>query len=158
VALFFNNITPNRSYPTHSRFKRCSRKNIPTTQNEKIMNCLECGEKIIGRSDKKFCNDACRNAYNNKQNKDSTNLMRNMNNKLRKNYRILVEINTDGKTKITRSKLESLGFDFDYFTNLKVYKNGSEYKFIYDYGYKLLEDDFVLIVKNQVTSTTSQKK
>lgn len=113
------------------------------------MNCLECGEKIIGRSDKKFCNDACRNAYNNKQNKDSTNLMRNINNKLRKNYRILVEVNTDGKTKIAKSKLESLGFDFDYFTNLKVYKNGSEYKFIYDYGYKLLEEDFVLIVKNQ---------
>lgn len=75
--------------------------------------------------------------------------MRNINNKLRKNYRILVEVNTDGKTKIAKSKLESLGFDFDYFTNLKVYKNGSEYKFIYDYGYKLLEEDFVLIVKNQ---------
>lgn len=113
------------------------------------MNCLECGEKIIGRSDKKFCNDACRNAYNNKQNKDSTNLMRNINNKLRKNYRILTEVNIDGKTKIAKSKLESLGFDFDYFTNIKVYKNGSEYKFIYDYGYKLLEEDFVLIVKNQ---------
>ncbi|MBP2615360.1 hypothetical protein [Chryseobacterium jejuense] len=113
------------------------------------MNCLECGEKIIGRSDKKFCNDACRNAYNNKQNKDSTNLMRNINNKLRKNYRILTEVNIDGKTKVSKSKLESLGFDFDYFTNIKVYKNGSEYKFIYDYGYKLLEEDFVLIVKNQ---------
>lgn len=113
------------------------------------MNCLECGEKIIGRSDKKFCNDACRNAYNNKQNKDSTNLMRNINNKLRKNYRILVETNIDGKTKVAQSKLESLGFDFDYFTNLKVYKNGSEYRFIYDYGYKILEEDFVLIVKNQ---------
>ncbi|SDI88530.1 hypothetical protein [Chryseobacterium jejuense] len=112
------------------------------------MNCLECGEKIIGRSDKKFCNDACRNAYNNKQNKDSTNLMRNINNKLRKNYRILTEVNIDGKTKVAKSKLESLGFDFDYFTNIKVYKNGSEYKFIYDYGYKLLEEDFVLIVKN----------
>ncbi|GAA4166563.1 hypothetical protein GCM10022217_40570 [Chryseobacterium ginsenosidimutans] len=113
------------------------------------MNCLECGEKIIGRSDKKFCNDACRNAYNNKQNKDSSNLMRNINNKLRKNYRILVEINTDGKTKIAKSKLDGLGFDFEYFTNLKVYKNGSEYRFVYDYGYKLLEEDFVLIVKNQ---------
>ncbi|BEV03334.1 MULTISPECIES: hypothetical protein [Chryseobacterium] len=113
------------------------------------MNCLECGEKIIGRSDKKFCNDACRNAYNNKQNKDSSNLMRNINNKLRKNYRILTEVNTDGKTKVAKSKLDGLGFDFDYITNLKVYKNGSEYKFIYDYGYKLLEDDFVLIVKNQ---------
>ncbi|MBV8327676.1 hypothetical protein [Chryseobacterium sp.] len=113
------------------------------------MNCLECGEKIIGRTDKKFCNDACRNAYNNKQNKDSNNLMRNINNKLRKNYRILVEVNTDGKTKVTKSKLDSFGFDFDYFTNIKIYKNGSEYRFIYDYGYKLLEDDYVLIVKNQ---------
>ncbi|KMQ69034.1 hypothetical protein ACM39_07105 [Chryseobacterium sp. FH2] len=113
------------------------------------MNCLECGEKILGRSDKKFCNDACRNAYNNKQNRNSTNLMRNVNNKLRKNYRILQEINVDGKAKTTQSKLDSLGFDFEYFTNIKVYKNGSEYKYIYDYGYKLLEDDFVLIVKNQ---------
>jgi hypothetical protein len=75
--------------------------------------------------------------------------MRNVNNKLRKNYRILLELNTDGKAKVQRSKLDGLGFDFDYFTNLKVYKNGSEYRFIYDYGYKLLEDDFVLIVKSQ---------
>ncbi|KPE50777.1 hypothetical protein [Chryseobacterium indologenes] len=112
------------------------------------MNCLECGEKIIGRADKKFCNDACRNAYNNKQNKDSNNLMRNVNNKLRKNYRILAECNTEGKAKVPKSKLDNLGFDFDYFTNLKVYKNGAEYRFIYDYGYKFLEDDFILIVKN----------
>ena len=43
--------------------------------------CLECGEKIVGREDKKFCSDSCRNAYNNKINKDSTNYMRNINNK-----------------------------------------------------------------------------
>ena len=112
------------------------------------MECIECGEKIIGRSDKKFCNDSCRNAYNNNQNKDSSNLMRNVNNKLRKNYRILNEINIEGKTKITKSKLDGLGFDFNYFTNIKVYKNGSEYKFIYDHGYKILEEDYILIVKN----------
>lgn len=112
------------------------------------MECLECGEKILGRSDKKFCDDNCRNAFNNKQNKDSTNLMRNVNNKLRRNYRILSEINTEGKTKFSKSKLDGLGFDFNYFTNIKIYKNGSEYKFIYDQGYKILEDDFVLIVKN----------
>ncbi|MBW7674700.1 hypothetical protein [Chryseobacterium chendengshani] len=112
------------------------------------MNCLECGEKIIGRSDKKFCNDACRNAYNNKQNKDSSNLMRNVNNKLRRNYRILSETNIEGKTKISKSKLGGLGFDFNYFTQIKVYKNGSEYKFVYDQGYKILDDDYILIVKN----------
>lgn len=112
------------------------------------MNCLECGEKIIGRSDKKFCNDACRNAYNNKQNKDSSNLMRNVNNKLRRNYRILNETNIDGKTKVAKSKLDGLGFDFNYLTQIKTYKNGSEYKFVYDQGYKILDEDFILIVKN----------
>ncbi len=110
-------------------------------------NCLECGDKIIGRSDKKFCNDGCRNAYNNKNNKDSTNLMRNINNKLRKNHRILCEINTDGKTKTTKQKLISNGFDFEYFTQLITYKNGSEYSFVYEQGYKFLEDDWILLVK-----------
>lgn len=112
------------------------------------MECLECGEKIIGRSDKKFCNDACRNAFNNKQNKDSTNLMRNVNNKLRKNHRILEELNIEGKTKVSKAKLDGLGFDFNFFTNIKVYKNGSEYKFVYDQGYKMLEDNYFLLVKN----------
>ena len=51
--------------------------------------CLECGAKIVGRIDKKFCSDACRNAYNNRINKDSKNLIRNTNNRLRRNYRIL---------------------------------------------------------------------
>ncbi len=111
-------------------------------------NCLECGDKIIGRSDKKFCNDGCRNSYNNKNNKDSSNLMRNVNNKLRKNYRILSEINTEGKTKTTKQKLLSNGFDFEYFTQLITYKNGSEYRFVYEQGYKFLEDDWILLVKN----------
>ena len=66
-----------------------------------IKTCPECNEKIIGREDKKFCSDGCRNSYNNKINKDSTNYMRNVNNKLRKNYRILSELNTDGKSKAT---------------------------------------------------------
>ena len=112
------------------------------------MECLECGEKIIGRSDKKFCNDACRNAFNNKQNKDSSNLMRNVNNKLRRNYRILSEANTEGKTKISLTKLTGLGFDFNFLTQIKVYKNGSEYRFVYDQGYKILDTDYVLLVKN----------
>ena len=80
-----------------------------------MKNCLECGEKIVGREDKKFCSDGCRNAYNNKINKDSNNYMRNINNKLRKNYRILSELNTEGKSKTTRAKLFSKGFDFDFF-------------------------------------------
>lgn len=113
------------------------------------MKCLECGDEIHGRSDKKFCSDGCRNAFNNKNNRDTTNLMRNINNKIRKNYRILADLNfVEGKTKSTRTKLTAAGFSFDYFTHFRVYKNGAEYRFIYDIGYKFLEDDFILLVKN----------
>ena len=37
--------------------------------------CPECGEKIVGRTDKKFCSDGCRNTYNNRMNKDQKNFL-----------------------------------------------------------------------------------
>lgn len=114
-------------------------------------NCPECGEKIVGREDKKFCSDACRNAYNNKINKDTNNFMRNINNKLRKNYRILAELNVEGKTKTTRSKLAGKGFDFDYFTNLLHTKTGNTYYFIYEQGYMPLENDYYILVRKEIS-------
>ena len=112
-----------------------------------MKNCLECEEKIVGREDKKFCSDGCRNAYNNKMNKDNTNLMRNINNKLRKNYRILCELNTDGKAKTNRTKLLARGFDFEFFTSIYNTKTGNTYYFLYDQGYRVLEDDYFMLVK-----------
>lgn len=109
--------------------------------------CLECEDKIMGREDKKFCSDGCRNTYNNKINKDQNNLMRNINNKLRKNYRILTEINTEGKIKTTRTKLISKGFDFDFFTSIYKTKNGNMYYFLYDQGYMELENENYILVK-----------
>ncbi|UUV22112.1 hypothetical protein [Paenimyroides aestuarii] len=110
-------------------------------------NCLECGEKIIGREDKKFCNDSCRNTYNNKLNKDTTNFMRTVNYTLRKNYRILCENNPDGKTKINRKKLLDLGFDFSLFTSIYTTKSNVTYYFVYDQGYMLIEHDWLVLVK-----------
>ncbi len=114
-----------------------------------MKNCLECGEKIIGREDKKFCSDGCRNAYNNKINKDSTNLMRNINNKLRKNYRVLSDLNPEGKAKTSRTKLLSKGFDFEFFTSIYTTKTGNVYYFLYDQGYMAIENEgFVLVKKD----------
>ena len=103
----------------------------------------------MGREDKKFCSDGCRNAFNNKINKDSTNFMRNVNNKLRKNYRILSELNTEGKSKTTRMKLMSKGFDFEFFTSILNTKTGNTYYFLYDQGYRILEDDYYMLVKKE---------
>ncbi|SNY95335.1 DUF2116 family Zn-ribbon domain-containing protein [Flagellimonas pacifica] len=112
--------------------------------------CLECGEKLIGRVDKKYCSDHCRNAYNNKLNKDSKNLVRNINNRLRKNYRILASFPLkDGKTTTTKMRLMDKGFDFEYITNLYTTKKGSTYYFLYDLGYLPLDNDRYMIVKRE---------
>lgn len=110
-------------------------------------NCLECRQKISGRTDKKYCSDHCRNAYNNRLNKDSKNLIRNINNKLRKNYRILAELNPKGKTRTTKIRLLERGFDFEYFTHLYTTRSGTVYYFLYDLGYLPLENDSYMIVK-----------
>ena len=109
--------------------------------------CLECGEKIVGRTDKKFCSDYCRNSWNNKMNKDSNNLVRNVNNRLRKNYRILCELNPEEKTKATKAKLLAKGFSFEYFTSIYTTKTGTVYYFVYDQGYLPLEGDYYALVK-----------
>lgn len=109
--------------------------------------CLECGEKIVGRTDKKFCSDACRNSYNNTINKDHKNLIRNTNNWLRKNYRILETLNPEQKTKVSRAKLIEKGFDFNYFTSIYTTKAGTIYYFVYDQGYLPLEGDYYALVK-----------
>jgi hypothetical protein len=109
-------------------------------------NCLDCGEKIKGRSDKKFCNDQCRNNYNNHLNSDTNNLVRNINNILRKNRRVLEELNPEKKTKIHRDKLIERGFSFQYITNVSKTRNGNTYYFCYEQGYLPLENDFYLLV------------
>nr|WP_297911846.1 hypothetical protein [uncultured Allomuricauda sp.] len=112
--------------------------------------CLECGEKIIGRVDKKYCSDYCRNSYNNRLNRDSKNLLRNINNRLRKNYRILSNYSlTNGKATTTKSSLKDKGFDFDYITHLYTTKKGTVYYFLYDFGYLPLDNDRYIIVKRE---------
>lgn len=78
--------------------------------------------------------------------------MRNVNNRLRKNYRILSEINVEGKTKTTRAKLSGKGFDFEHFTNLLNTKNGNTYYFVYEQGYMPLENDYYILVRKDISS------
>ena len=85
--------------------------------------CLECERPVFGRVDKKFCSDGCRNAYNNKNKAAATNYIRNVNNLLAKNRRILLAFNPSGKAKKHRDQLLKKGFDFEYFTHIYTTKN-----------------------------------
>ena len=108
--------------------------------------CIECSNILRGREDQKFCSAECRVAHNNKRNRDSTNYMRNVNNILRKNRRILKDLNPDGKGKTHRDKLVAKGFNFNFFTNTYTTKKGSVYYFCYEQGYLALEKNFYMLV------------
>ena len=92
----------------------------------------------------------CRNAFNNKQNSDTTNYVRNVNNSLRKNRRILETTLKGEKVTVPKQKLVDRGFNFSYYTNQVVTRNNHTYTFVYEFGYLPLEDkDLILIVKRQ---------
>ena len=113
--------------------------------------CFACNKPVKGRTDKKFCNDYCRNNYNNQLKADHNNLVRNVNNTLGKNRRILENIINEGEelAKATKEKLLENGFHFKYMTHTYTNKKGSTYFFCYDYGYLPLEQGWYLIVKRK---------
>ena len=111
--------------------------------------CLLCEKPLKGRSDKKFCDDYCRAAYNNDLKSAANNNIRNVNNALGKNRRILESLLPEGEqmVKANRDKLLHLGFQFKYMTHTYTNQKGNVYHFCYEYGYLPLENNWFLIVK-----------
>lgn len=127
------------------------------TETKKL--CLECGDALRGRADKKFCNDFCRNAYNNRQNTEQNNFMRQVNGILRRNRRIL-----DGHIKtgeemgrVTGQRLLGEGYDFKYHTHQIANKKGQVYTFCYDLGFLPLDNDWLLVVRRLSKQENEEK-
>ena len=111
--------------------------------------CLQCNKKIVGRSDKKFCDSYCRNSYNNRIVKKKEKMILGINSVLRKNRTILKSINPEGKTTVRAEYLKIAGFDFRYFTHIYASGSGNIYRFCYDYGYLIVDDDKILVINWQ---------
>jgi predicted nucleic acid-binding Zn ribbon protein len=116
-------------------------------QNEQI--CENCGKKLTGRIDKRFCDDVCRNIFHNQQKTDEATFIKPINAILRKNRRVLITLNTNGKTKVHKDALQKAGFNFAYYTHQFTTKKGSTYIFCYEQGYLSLDNDWYMLVVNQ---------
>lgn len=118
-------------------------------QQKETKPCRLCEKPLKGRSDKKFCDDYCRAAYNNELKSAANNYIRNVNNALGKNRRILENLLPEGEAtaKANRDKLIEKGFQFKYHTHQYSTKNGKTYFYCYEYGYLPLENNWFLIVK-----------
>ncbi|MFN8241855.1 MAG: hypothetical protein U0X39_14030 [Bacteroidales bacterium] len=105
--------------------------------------CLDCGDVLHGRADKKFCSDQCRNNFNNRQNRDSNNFVRNVHGLLRKNRRILGDLYNEGKTRVHKDALYALGYNFSFFTHSIKTRDGKQFNYCFEYGFHEGKDEFV---------------
>ena len=111
--------------------------------------CLNCNLPVVGRTDKKFCDDACRSTYHSKSERIDADYVKQINSRLKHNRKILMALNPDGKAKVSRKEMLTRGFDFQCFTGIYKTEKNACYYFCYEMGYLLLEHEYVLLVKKK---------
>lgn len=119
----------------------------PIDANYAALNCLNCGETLIGRRDKKFCNDHCRSCYHNILNAPRYNLVRNTHAILRKNRRILFQaigIFHEYDT-IPVHWLVQRGFSFQHCTQRIEQNNQLQIIVCYDISYHWIDSEGIQI-------------
>ncbi len=111
--------------------------------------CLTCGKPVKGRSDKKFCDDYCRNSYNNQMKRMNHQPVSAINTVVRKNRAILEKLMgaAPSTPRVSREQLLREGFHFKYITHSHTNKKGGTYYYCYEYGYLPVENERYLIVK-----------
>jgi hypothetical protein len=126
------------------------------SQQELEKFCRTCSRQLRGRTDKRFCNDACRNSFHNQVNAVSNNYIRQINHLLQKNRRILASLipSNAQKVKIALAQLVELGYHFQYYTHERTNRKGNSYRFCYDYGYQLLSENVLMIVYQPSVEST----
>ncbi len=114
--------------------------NVQTSSGTR-RSCRECGTRLVGRSDKQFCADFCRNAFHNRENREVNALLRRGNQVLRRNYRILQWAVGQGDSfRIRPEQLEARGFNFLWYTRLLGSGLRKPAYQIYDLVYSMQED------------------
>jgi hypothetical protein len=112
--------------------------------------CQSCSQILQGRTDKKFCDDGCRNNFNNLQNSVVNKEVRDINRILKRNRTILLALLPAGKQQLIVRK-ESLlleGFNFSYSTHQGLVPGGSSYQICYDIGLIPQENSEYLILRS----------
>jgi predicted nucleic acid-binding Zn ribbon protein len=121
---------------------------IKTMENK---TCQHCNKIIKGRTDKKFCDDYCRNIFNNQLKYTTNNLVRNTNNILGKNRRIIESYFEEGINyiKIKKEILIDNGFLFSYNTKSKKLSKGAYIYYCYEYAFLPISEEYYILMKDE---------
>ncbi len=88
--------------------------------------CLECGDSLHGRKDKKFCCLSCKNSYNNRKYQELRRYRAEIMSRLSRNYEILESLLSDGARGARIEDLAGSGFDACCITGTRKYARHME--------------------------------
>ncbi|WP_175404027.1 hypothetical protein [Mucilaginibacter sp. PPCGB 2223] len=128
---------------------------------------MNCGAPVgAGRKDRQYCSDLCKTEYNNnkqaaKRRKEKNtqevsvpDFVSGINAILLNNRRILDECLGEGeKCTLKKRDVDGRGFRFKFFTSCDSTTTGVEYYFCYDLGYKIVEEERLVIVRRPREAT-----
>lgn len=119
-----------------------------------MVQCLLCNAPLVGRNDKRFCDDACRSGYHNREGREQNGFILHINKILKRNRKILIDFYNRNLQVIDMQKLQENGFLFGFFTSIDVLNGKERICYCYDYGYKVMSKKYVQIIKQNNTIFT----
>lgn len=117
---------------------------------ESIKTCMYCNNEIIGRTDKKYCDQFCKSAFHYRKSQiELPSFFSKVDKQLRLNRKLLKQFNKGGKSTVRTGELIKLGFDPNFFTHYWKTSKADVYLFVYEYGFlhrtENSVDKFVLV-------------
>lgn len=98
--------------------------------------CKQCERLVVGRSDKKFCSDACRIDHHNQQKKDAYDFRKDLIRVSEGNRKLLHQLLDEGIDKFKTEELLAKGFNFNGITGIAPKAKQVE---IYCFEYRLVK-------------------
>ena len=114
--------------------------------------CMECGDVIIGRTDKKYCGDQCRFLSNNRKKIATEWPILELNKTLRKNRMILKTLCPAGRSVVRKEVMDAMQFDGSVFSSIFVTNKRQIYYLCHEYGFTPILENGVqkaLIISRQ---------
>lgn len=111
-----------------------------------VRKCQECGAKLVGRTDQKYCDQMCRTSANNRrrseQLKSQPECIITIQKTLLNNYRILNDLRKRGE-QFSKLYLQDLGFSFRHMTSV-IDQGGTILYYCFNQPYILSEEKLIL--------------
>jgi hypothetical protein len=112
--------------------------------------CIICERKLIGRSDKVFCDIKCKNRYHREIKVSMKTIDVETHKILMRNYQILSGLMTKESTNflIDNLALQRKGFHFQYITSFEIIDN-VQYFYVYDHCFQILSNKRIIVTKSK---------